>query len=191
MMSSLSLHAASLSTNNTGLELLHLVSEIYKTQLHWGTKCGHGWCTNMAAFCAQNTAVWVHKTQLCWCINSSCVGVQNMAVLVYKNSRIGEQNAAIVCAPTRQHSVHKMRPCWCIKLGRVGVQNTAAFCTPMQLWFVHQHGRILYPNAAVICTPIRPSFMHQHGRVLCMECGRVGAQTTAECSARKWPIFVQ
>src|SRR6266446_834353 len=44
MMSSLSLHAASLSTNNTGLELLQLVSEIYKTWLHWGTKCGHGLC---------------------------------------------------------------------------------------------------------------------------------------------------
>src|SRR6266702_6804186 len=78
MMSSLSLHAASLSTNNTGLELLQLVSEIYKTQPHWGTKCGHGLCTNTAA----------HKTQLCWCINSGCVGVQNMAVLVYKNSCI-------------------------------------------------------------------------------------------------------
>jgi hypothetical protein len=78
MMSSLSLHAASLSTNNTGLELLQLVSEIYKTQPHWGTKCGHGLCTNTA----------VHKTQLCWCINSGCVGVQNMAILVYKNSHI-------------------------------------------------------------------------------------------------------
>src|SRR6266702_7963381 len=98
MMSSLSLHAASLSTNNTGLELLQLVSEIYKTQPHWGTKCGHGLCTNTAA----------HKTQLCWCINSGCVGVQNMAVLVYKNSCIGEQNAAIVCAPTWLHSVHCM-----------------------------------------------------------------------------------
>src|SRR6266567_2054027 len=110
MMSSLSLHAASLSTNNTGLELLHLVSEIYKTQLHWGTKCGHGWCTNMAAFCAQNTAVWVHKTQLCWCINSSCVGVQNTAVLGYKTQ------------------LHFVPQCSC------GLYtNMAAFCTPMQL----------------------------------------------------------
>src|SRR6266568_3085235 len=114
MMSSLSLHAASLSTNNTGLELLHLVSEIYKTQLHWGTKCGHGWCTNTAAFCAQNTAVWVHKTQLCWCTKHSCI--------LYPN-------AAVVCTPTRPHFVPQ---CSCDLY-----TNTAKFYAPTRPRFVH------------------------------------------------------
>src|SRR6266567_3748265 len=94
MMSSLSLHAASLLINNTGLELLHLVSETCAWSKIWGFAE-----RSLREFCAPMQPSFVHQLgQGMW---------KNAAPFVHQLSQGLCTNMAEFCAPTQLRYVQK------------------------------------------------------------------------------------
>src|SRR6266700_1396989 len=101
---------------------------VYKTQPHWGTKCGRGLCTNMAAFCAWNAAVLVHKQWPHFVPQCSCFCTPTRPCFVHQHSWSLCTNTAVFCAPTQLCFVHRMQPCWCTNHDHTLFPNAAVFC---------------------------------------------------------------
>jgi len=132
---------------------------VYKSQLHWGTKCGrvgvqttaalgykmqlcfvpqHGrvLCTNTAAFYAPTRPHFVHGMLPCWCTYNGCILFPNAAVFVHQHGHVLYTNTAGVYAPTQLCFMHPHSCVLCTECSHVGAPTMTTLCSPMQLCFV-------------------------------------------------------